>query len=794
MIETRFWAGVLAASALMSALVGGHAAAQTSAPAARATPPSSSDQAASVGEVVVTALKREQAIRSVPATVTAVTAAQLQATGPVSGTGDLLRTVPGVRFNDLESPNLSEISIRGSGTERATGADSGVGLFVNGAYVGSSTLGGRNFTTLDLFDIDRVEVLEGPQGALYGRNAEYGEVNIVEAEPVFRNTGYFDETFISGLDQNRVSGVVNQQINDDLAVRIGAQSYGQTGGFYYNPIDNKYYDQTNGGLARGQIRYKNGPLDVDLLVDAQDLNLPTFVNSYVVPPGKVATLPLGYTANRFTVPENGVNSTKQEVERAQLLVNYDLGWGVLTSTTMLRRFISDQAYASAISLNTEAMFQKLGEVGVYPFGQTTTNVEDKTLYQDLHLAGSAFGSRLNWLVGGEVLDQSDNSLVSAATSPCALALGAGICGGSPATPVCYEVLPTSKPCPAKYPLPFGASSVTPQSYLSEAVYGSLKYQLGWGFSLSGEARITHDDKSASTTTYDLDTTTLDGKPSSYSFDAVEPSYAVTLSYLIPGAWRDLLYAKVGSGYRAGGINAGLPAPLAPVPFRPTYGDEYTTSYEAGLKGNLTSHVYFTLDGYFSRTSNAIASISDGCTALTCNGQGPEVFNINAGVVHAHGVEGAIDSSFHVLGGQLSLDANAAAQKATYVSLVSGGYAGLPVLGSLVAQIPAVTASATFNYIHPITDSMDGFLNVVYNGQWGGGQDTVTTAVPFNPLSDIGDVTLRTGVDYKHLQFAFFVQNLTNQTVTLLQLQLTGIPVDDRYNEPRTFGVDVNYKW
>ncbi len=108
--------------------------------------------------------------------------------------------LPGVRFNDLQSPNLSEVSIRGSGTERATGADFGVGLFVNGAYVGSSILGGRNFKTVDFFDLERIEVLEGPQSALYGRNAEYGVVNIVSARPKFDTSGYVDESFTGALD------------------------------------------------------------------------------------------------------------------------------------------------------------------------------------------------------------------------------------------------------------------------------------------------------------------------------------------------------------------------------------------------------------------------------------------------------------------------------------------------------------------------------------------------------------------------------------------------------------------
>src|ERR1700761_6422315 len=166
-------------------------------------------------ELVVTATKREESLRDIPMTVSAVTANQLQATGPVESTGDLLRTIPGVRFNNLQAPNLSEISIRGSGTERATGADSGVGLFVNGAYAGSSTLGGRSFKNIDFFDLDRVEVLEGPQSALYGRNAEFGVVNVVLAKPKFENSGQINETYTDKLDQNLLTAVGNYAVNDE---------------------------------------------------------------------------------------------------------------------------------------------------------------------------------------------------------------------------------------------------------------------------------------------------------------------------------------------------------------------------------------------------------------------------------------------------------------------------------------------------------------------------------------------------------------------------------------------------
>src|SRR5690606_16170015 len=257
--------------------------------------PTAADQASAtnVGDVVVTARRREEAVRDVPSTITALSGEQLEKKSPIEGVGDLLQTVPGVRFNGVQSENLSEISVRGSGTQRATSADSGVGLFVNGAYVGSSTLGGRNFKRLDYFDIARVEGLEGPQGALYGRNSEFGTVNIVLAEPTFRNAGRLSATYTDDLGQLRVEGVVNQKINDKVAVRVGAQVTGQGDGIYYNPKRDVYYDHTDGYIVRGQLRYNDGPWDVKFLVDAQDMNLPTFANQWVVPPGKLANLPLG---------------------------------------------------------------------------------------------------------------------------------------------------------------------------------------------------------------------------------------------------------------------------------------------------------------------------------------------------------------------------------------------------------------------------------------------------------------------------------------------------------------------
>ncbi|MET0536161.1 MAG: TonB-dependent receptor, partial [Steroidobacter sp.] len=612
--------------------------------------------------VIVTARRREESIRDVPGTIAAVTADQLESKGPVAGSGDLLNTTPGVRFNDVASENLAEVSIRGSGTQRATGADSGVGLFVNGAYVGSSTLGGRNFKTLDYFDLERVEVLQGPQGALYGRNSEFGVVNIILAKPKFENGGYVRDMFTFDLNQNRLAGVANHVLSDQVAVRIGAETYGQTKGFYYNPSQDKYYDSTNGWTARGQIRYRSGPLDVTLLSDAQDLRLPTFVNSLRVPGGGVnPQIPLGFNQSRFVLPHTGKDSLQQEIQRVMLMASYELSDLLkLESTTMATDWTSSQRFAEAIDLATAISLRQQGEIGIWPYGQTETDVRDRTIYQDLHLTGNTASGSVSWIVGGEVLYQRDDYERLLVTSPCPFTLAASFCTGTPAQPVCVRPLPTSTNCPATFPLLYGNTSITDQSIESFATYASLQYSIG-DFTLVGEGRFTHDSKEATQGITALYTDTYTRLPTTFKFSADQPAYTFTVSYNVPNLPSTLLYTKVGTGYRAGGVNNGTFNPAAPNPFTFTYDNEDTIGYELGLKTSITRDIFLRLSGYLSRTTDAITSLNDGCTATNICGTGQQFFNVNGGTIHARGVEAALDSRFRLGEGVLSIGLNAANQ-------------------------------------------------------------------------------------------------------------------------------------
>lgn len=747
----------------------------------------------SLDAIVVTARKREESIRDVPATISALTTEQLEASGPVEGVGDMLRTVAGVRFNGLQSENLAEVSIRGSGTARATSADSGVGLFVNGAYVGSSTLGGRNFKRIDYFDLARVEVLEGPQGALYGRNSEFGVVNVVLAKPQFKNSGRLKADHAFELGQTSVEGVMNHKISDNLAFRVGTKVTGQTEGFYYNPNSDLYYDRTNGVIARAQLRYRNDQLDVNFLVDTQDMDLPSFANQFVLPAGRLGILPAGYIGPRYDIPHEGKDGLHQDIQRAMLTVNYDLGWADLTSTTMATRAESEQHFASVVDVETQASFAQQGWRGLYPLGQTRTLSKNETLYQDFRLSGFEMDGQLSWLVGLEALIQDDHYTRDVAETPCPLGVNFSICGGTPTIPTCTMLTATSPACPDPFPFAFGKQRIAPSEYRSGALYGSLGYEVGQ-FALNGELRYSKDEKTASQSNYFLYTNTLQNPASTFEFDEDNVSYTVTASYELPGELKRLLYAKVGTGYRAGGVNGGIFNANAPNPLQTSFGNETTISYEVGIKASILDNLYGRLSAYESRTDNAITSVLDGCTVVNACGQGGTYFNINGGEIRARGIEADLSSVFDIgNSGVLRLNLNGARQEAEFLE-VPTGVSGGPILGSTVAQIPRWTMSSSANFVHPITDDVEGFMNVSYNGQRGGGQDTVTLATPYIPLSDIDNVNIRIGAKYERFTFAVHAKNLTDQVVPVLRLQARTIPLVNRYRRPRTIGATVTYKW
>ena len=132
-----------------------------------------------VETIVVTAQKRQERVHDVPISITAITAAQLEARG-IEGIANLNSAAPNMVFRSNPGSDLiSTVALRGSGTgQPAIWVDPSVGMYLDGVYIGKA-----QGSVFDVIEIERVEVLRGPQGTLFGRNTEGGAVNLVSRRP-----------------------------------------------------------------------------------------------------------------------------------------------------------------------------------------------------------------------------------------------------------------------------------------------------------------------------------------------------------------------------------------------------------------------------------------------------------------------------------------------------------------------------------------------------------------------------------------------------------------------------------
>jgi iron complex outermembrane recepter protein len=168
-----------------------------------------------IERITVTAERRAADVQKVPIAITAITGDQLDVRG-VDGFEDLKFQVPSLSFGGQVTGGENFITLRGVGNENLTGGgDSGVAYHTDGVYLGRNVAVDKSF-----YDMERVEVLRGPQGTLYGRNSTGGAFNVITKKPVFDFEAHADVLF-GDYARRRVRGLVNVPIiGDQLALRV----------------------------------------------------------------------------------------------------------------------------------------------------------------------------------------------------------------------------------------------------------------------------------------------------------------------------------------------------------------------------------------------------------------------------------------------------------------------------------------------------------------------------------------------------------------------------------------------
>lgn len=222
---------LLATSAVCALAVSAHA--QSASPQSGAQTASKPD-ATSVEEVIVTAQKRSQNVQTVPLSIVAVSAARLEDAN-VKDVTQLSRVVPNLQFTQIAQATGVGIRIRGFGASSNAAIDPSVAPYIDGIYIPRPGVILSNF-----LDIESVEVLRGPQGTLFGRNATVGALSLRSGTPSFSKASGELTGELGTYGDRRLEGVGNLPVTDNFAVRLAVLAT-NTDGFYHNRLDDKDY-------------------------------------------------------------------------------------------------------------------------------------------------------------------------------------------------------------------------------------------------------------------------------------------------------------------------------------------------------------------------------------------------------------------------------------------------------------------------------------------------------------------------------------------------------------------------
>ena len=403
-----------------------------------------------VSEVVVTATRREAAAQDIPLSITAISSDSLEESG-IEDIADLAHSMAGVNYTDkgpFGGVNGANLIIRGLNSETTSGLPAAASPVVPpvATYIDDTPL----FFSLQLQDLERVEILRGPQGTLYGSGSLGGTIRFVQHAP---DPSAFDakaEATFSGTAHTHepneaVNGMLNIPLSDTFAVRMNA-GWSRDAGFINQPnlfrLDSSGVPVAAqpGNLFSPPVTYgKTGVNTYDYqsarvsalwkpnesfhaqlsyyyqLARAQGFPYAATNTAAFNEPISPATQPSGNFTNPslatqlFNAPvppgvdslsdaEYGITTTRDRIDLAALTLEYDLGFATLTSATSWAHHVNDTVADETQEYINFFFFQSL--YGQFPrtFVKGVEGLNDRPVTQELRLASKA-GGRLEWVAG-----------------------------------------------------------------------------------------------------------------------------------------------------------------------------------------------------------------------------------------------------------------------------------------------------------------------------------------------------------------------------------------------------------
>ena len=529
-------------------------------------------------QVIVTSNRRVASIQSVAASVTSLDREQLQVLDAVTLI-DAAGAVPGAEIFDDRGAGQPTWVIRGVGlTDFNVNNTPTAAVYYDDAYLVSNVLGG-----IGLFDLERVEILKGPQGGLYGRNTTGGVVRVISAKPDFGETSGELRAAYGSWDEVRLQGTANLPIIEDkLAIRLAGQSL-QGGGWQDSlatPGDDHHGDQ-NFLAFRGQVRAALSPrtevnLKLDLGQDRSENALGLSIGAYDAFGdfcGPVANgeqggdgcfglhnllgdprLPSDQEKDGRSVLSNPINELNNDWVGVNFQIESDLGFADLRSISSYLSFDYEQAYD--YDGTPLAFFQSSPSA--------PTGSEIKQYQQELILV-SKEDQPLSWLVGADwsrdTIDQDNYGDISDNI---------------------FAQMELAALFPVGTPTVLALATEYQQVTESWAIYGEAGFDLNDTVNLNASLRYTDEDKAFNGYTSFVDF----GGFTAEVLDDVDlrTNLDENLSGHIGINWSPhdalLAYAKYSRGSKSGGFFGGV---VATEPELGPYGAETVDAIEIGLK-------------------------------------------------------------------------------------------------------------------------------------------------------------------------------------------------------------------
>jgi outer membrane receptor protein involved in Fe transport len=726
--------------------------------------------AATLQEVVVTAQKRQEKLINVPMGVTAITSDSIQSMHLIDFS-DLETQVPGLSV-ELTAPGLDRLTIRG---ENVGGVGSTVTTYIDDVPFGSSNAlanGSIAAGDFDTWDLQRVEVLRGPQGTLYGAGSEGGLLKYVTNPPdPSRFASAFelgDEDVAHGGDGLSYKAMVNLPITGSAALRLDG-FYTKLPGYIDDPqlgesdVNRGYREGARASflvnvtdnlsirlMAFGQLLHTDGSPDVDVVGAAGIL---------ITPPADALQPDDGnYDQHRFI---NEPSTFKYDVYSGEL--NWNVGWGTLTSVTSYGTSTEDQFIDETSSEPSEGVPFSFGMLvdSLLPPGTNagvaeTDDLNVKKFTQEVRLA-SAADETLEWQVGAFYTRESSTI---AQTLP-------------------SFIIPTLAST--------GLSSLENANlnalYREWSLFGQVTYHFTPKFDLSLGGRWSENKQSDNQLVGGLlvsPAQTTGGASTGTDFlYSVAPRYHLSQN--------TMAYVRVASGYRPGGPNSLPPLSAAGVPR--TYQSDSTVNYEAGIKSlQLDNRLSIDVDAFLIKWKKIqlfefVDDFGINANGGTATSKG---FEWSFGLTPLQGLNLTLAGAY--VDAYLTADAPAA-----------GGLDGnqLPYAPKWSDSLDAVytwRAFAGYNAFAGATWSYIGSRA----SDFGATASIVDAAVVFeaNPRAELGGyntLNLRAGLDDGRWTLELYCKNLADARGLTYYLN-TGAPNfggDITLQQPRTIGMTID---